>query len=475
MITLPRNILLILCTGLLTACAVGPDYQRPDVNMGEHYRVGAEARDNDGWIQFRAQAPDPDTDWWTRFQDEELNTMMDNMLADNFDLAAAEARYRQARAALQGARSGLFPTLDTSASLNRSGSGRPSLPQNQYSLSGDVRWAPDLWGRVRRTMEGEAAGVDASAADMAATRLSLQSTLAQTYFRLRLIDAEKSLLASTVNAYERNLSTVNNQFEAGISPRSDVAAATAQLENARGQLQALSWQREQLANALAVLQGLPPVKFSLSELDELTSTAPVVPMGLPSELLQRRPDVVAAEHRVRQANAQIGVAQAAWFPDLTLSAQGGFRSGEWARWLTAPAQFWSLGPALALTLFDGGARRARTQEARASHEAQAATYKQTVLDALREVEDVLVELDSLESEIQTQHRATAAAEESLRLTRNQYEAGIIDYLSVVQVETNALSARRSLLSLEADRLLLTAELIAATGGDWTGLETQENP
>lgn len=469
---LRRNILSILSVLALSACAVGPDYQRPELDIGEQYGAVPEAGVNEGWIQFRAQQPDDRTDWWQRFDDADLNDIMARMLADNFDLAEAEARYRQAQAALREARSEPFPTLDASSSATRSGSGAPSVVQNQYSLSAEVRWMPDLWGRVRRSIEGAEAGTQASRADLAATRLSLQATLAQTYFRLRLMDAETALLALTVKAYERNRSTVVNQFDAGVSPRSDVAAATAQLENARGQLQALGWQREQLAHALAVLQGMPPSRFALAPMDELSSTAPVVPAGLPSELLQRRPDVVAAEQRVRQANAQIGVAQAAWFPDLTLSAQGGFRSGEWARWLTSPAQFWSLGPALALTLFDAGARRARTDEARAGYEAQAASYRQTVLTALREVEDVLVALDSLQKELAIQQRATQAAEESLQLTRNQYDAGLIDYLSVVQVETSALNARRNLLSLQADRLLLTAELIAATGGDWKGLYTQ---
>lgn len=468
-----RNLLWILGALVLSGCAVGPDYVRPEMDIGEQYGAAETARLNDGWIRFEAGEPDNQTDWWRRFEDAELDDMMSRLLADNFDLAAAEARYQQARAALRGARSEWFPTVDTSAPLSRSGSGSSS-PQNQYTGSADVRWAPDLWGRIRRTVESEQADSQASEADLAATRLSLQSTLAQTYFRVRLLDAEKALMADTVSAYERSLRTVDNQFQAGVAPRSDVAAATTQLENARGQLQALSWQRDQLVHALAVLQGLPPSKFSLTALDDIPSIAPTVPAGLPSALLQRRPDVVAAEQRVRQANAQIGVTQAAWYPDLTLTAQGGFRSGEWARWLSAPAQFWSLGPALALTLFDGGARQARLQQARASHEAQAALYKQTILDALREVEDVLVELDSLQEEIQIQQRAMAAAEESLRLIRNQYEAGLIDYLSVVQVETSALSARRQWLSLQADRLLLTAELIAATGGDWSGLKTQEN-
>jgi NodT family efflux transporter outer membrane factor (OMF) lipoprotein len=293
----------------------------------------------------------------------------------------------------------------------------------------------------------------------------MQSTLAQTYFRLRVMDAEQRLLQQTVAAYARSLTITTNRYQAGIAAQADVAVSRTQLENTRTQLLALDWQRAQLEHAIAVLLGQPPSSFDLNSA-EILGTVPVIPVGLPSQLLQRRPDVAAAERRAAEANAQIGVAEAAWFPDLTLNAQAGYRSGQWAQWLSAPASFWALGPALALTIFDGGARQAQVDQARAAFDVQAAGYRQTVLTALREVEDFLVQLYVLGQEQVTQGRALDAARESLQLTQNQYEAGLIDYLSVVQVQTTALGTERSALQLTADRLVASVQLIAALGGGW---------
>lgn len=464
----------------LSACAVGPDYQRPELDVGTAFKtLPATDAANAGWVLAQPQDDAVRPDWWTLFDDHTLNQMMGRMLDANFDLARAQALYEQAQAALRATRAGFFPTVGVSASATRSGSGvgtgsdsgfgfsgGDSMVRNQYSLSGNVSWEPDLWGRIRRSVASSRAGLEATAADVANTRLSLQSTLAQTYFRLLALDAETDLMRRTVAAYERSLAMTQNRLAVGVAAPADVAVSTTQLENARAQLQGLTWQRAQLEHALAVLQGLAPSRFDLPSSSGLPATMPVVPVGLPAQLLQRRPDVAAAERRAQQANESIGVAQAAWFPDLTLTAQGGFRSGQWAEWLTAPARFWSLGPALALTVFDAGARSARVDEARAAYDAQAATYRQTVLTALREVDDFMVQLDSLAREIDIQQRALSAARESLRLTRNQYEAGLIDFLSVVQVETTALNAERAALSLRADRLLAMVQLITALGGGW---------
>lgn len=471
---------------MLTACAMGPDYQRPAIDVGDTYKEMDRAQPmdgaqvNSGWV--RAQPADSlmPGDWWTLFNDPVLSGLMATLQTANLDIAQAEAQYRQAQALLQSTRSGLFPTLGSSASATRSGSGGGtagggdfgdgsfspgSRVGNQYSVSGNVSWEPDVWGRVRRSVEASQAGLEASAADVAATRLSMQSTLAQTYFRLRVMDAEQRLLAQTVQAYERSLQMTQNRYEAGVAAQADVEVSRTQLENTRTQLLALDWQRAQLEHAIAVLTGQAPSSFTLGSTTR-AAAVPAIPVALPSQLLQRRPDVAAAERRTAEANARIGVAQAAWFPDLTLSAQAGFRSGQWAQWLTAPASFWSLGPALALTIFDGGAREAQLQEARAGYDAQAAAYRQTVLTALREVEDYLVQLHVLGQEQVTQGRALAAARASLRLTQNQFEAGLIDYLSVVQVETTALSTERAALSLTADRLVASVQLIAALGGGW---------
>jgi NodT family efflux transporter outer membrane factor (OMF) lipoprotein len=332
-------------------------------------------------------------------------------------------------------------------------------------LGGTVSWEVDLWGKVRRAVEASRAELQASAADVAATRLSMESTLAQDYFQLRALDAEKRMYEGTVAAYARSLQVTENRYRAGVSAKSDVTAAQTQLENARAQLQALGWQRAQYEHAIAVLVGKPPSQFALAETQSI-GTVPAIPAGLPSQLLQRRPDVAAAERRTAEANAQIGVAEAAWFPDLTLSAQGGFRSGEWAKWLTAPMRFWSLGPELALTLFDAGARSAQVEQARAAYDAQVATYRLTALTALREVEDYMVQLRVLAQQQVTQDKALAAARESQRLITNQYDAGLIDYLNVAVIQASTLSTERAALAVTTDRLVASVQLIAALGGGW---------
>jgi len=453
----------------LAGCAAGPDYVVPAQAVGESYK------EIQGWKPANPGDTGLRTDWWVAFNDPELDRLMRRMLASNLGIVQAEAQYRQAQALLRSARSAFFPTVGVSSSVTRSGGGSGNTggqtgqsgggTSNQYSLSGNVSWEADLWGRVRRSVESNDASARASAADLANTRLSMQSTLAQSYFQLRSLDAEKSLYQQTLQAYERSLRMTQNRYDAGISAQADVAAARAQLENARAQMLALDWQRAQYEHAIAVLLGLPPSAFSLKDAP-LATDVPDIPVALPSQLLERRPDVAAAERRTAAANAQIGVATAAWFPDLTLSAQGGYRSGEWAQWLTAPFRFWSLGPALALTVFDGGARQAQVEQARAAYDAQVASYRLTVLTALREVEDYLVQLRVLDEEQQAQGRALEAARESLQLTQNQYDAGLIDYLSVAQVEATALSTERAALSLRTSRLVASVQLITALGGGW---------
>lgn len=479
----------VLCVLLLAGCAVGPDYRRPDFDLGAAYGQAAEPVDptaNAGWVQVKPGEEALRPDWWTLYGDNTLNQLMTGLEAENLDIRMAEARYRQAQASLQSARSGLFPTIGSNASAERSGSGGGSVegreggtgsfgggPSNSYALSTSVSWEIDLWGRVRRSVEAGEAALRASDADMADVRLSMQSTLAQTYFSLRVMDAEIRLLEQTVQAYERSLQMTQNRYQAGMSTAADVAAARTQLENARTQVLALQRQRAQLEHAIAVLLGRPPSTFQLAASGDVPML-PSIPVGLPSELLQRRPDVAAAERRMAEANAQIGVAQAAWLPSLTLGAQGGFRAGQWAEWLTAPARFWAIGPALALTLFDGGARSAALAQARATFDLQALSWRQTVLTALQEVEDLLVQLRVMGIEQETQGRALEAARESLRLTQNQYEAGLIDYLSVVQTETTALNTERSALSLLSERLSASARLMAALGGGWDQSSARTN-
>lgn len=453
----------LVMLALLSACAIGPDYTRPDLDTGSQYKQAVAA---EGWVMAEQQHALP-SDWWLLFNDAALNGLIAKLNQDNLSIAQAQAQYQQAQALLQSSQAGFFPNVTAASSNTRSGAGATnSATVNQHTLSGTVSWELDLWGKVRRDVESSQAGLKASEADLANIQLSMQSTLAQTYFRLRVMALEKNLLAQTIQAYERSSQMTQNRYQAGVAAQTDVASSQVQLQNTKVQLLTLGWQSAQLEHALAVLLGQAPAAFNLpSDLGGLASV-PQIPVGLPAQLLTRRPDVSAAERRTAQANARIGVAQAAWLPDITLSAQGGYRSGSWAQWLTSPASFWSLGPALALMIFDGGAREARIADVRAAYDAQAASYRLTVLTALREVEDYLVQRHTQDLEQEAQQLALQAARLSLELTQNQYQAGMIDYLSVVQVEATALSTERAALSLVADRLITSVQLIAALGGGW---------
>lgn len=464
----PSSFLSLAVTLVLAGCAVGPDYQRPEIDIGTAFKEGQAV---EGWKPARPADMAARGQWWRIYGDSVLDELMQRLNEANQTIAQAEANYRQAQALVGVARAGFMPTVGSNAGVTRSGGGSSSgsgSSTRQYSLTGNVSWEADLWGRVRREVEASRADEAAGAADLAATRLSAQASLAQNYFQLRVLDEQQRLLEATVKAYERSLQLTRNRYEVGVVGKADVAVAQTQLESTRAQLVDLAWQRGQYEHAIAVLVGSAPSQFELPA-TAFSQQVPAIPVGLPSTLLERRPDVAAAERRAASANAQIGVAQAAWFPDLTLSASGGFRHGQFAEWLTAPARFWSLGPALALTIFDGGAREARVASARAGYDAQAAAYRQSVLTALREVEDYLVQLRVLEQEQDVQRLALESARESLLLTRNQYEAGLVDYLSVSVVETTALNNERSAISLMGNRLIASVQLIAALGGGWEGL------
>jgi len=458
-----RGLLAVIAVLAVSACAVGPDYQRPAQDVGTAYAHAPEGR----WIPADTPPRDLPADWWTLYGDGVLNDLMARMPQGNLDLARAEAQYREARAALDSARAGLFPTVGASGSMTRSGQGAPQAggPSDTYNLSATASWEVDLWGRVRRGVEAARAGEQAGAADLGAMRLSLQSALAQAYFGVRASQLQDALLARTLDEYARALEMTRNRMAAGVASSADVAAASAQLDQTRAQRIRLGWQRAQQIHAIAVLLGEVPAGFRLAG-DAGLPAVPGVPVGVPSALLLRRPDVAGAERRVAQANARIGVAQAAWFPDLTLSAQGGYRAAEFASWIMTPARFWTLGPTLALSLFDGGARAAAVASARAAYDAQAAAYRKTVLDALREVEDALVQSQALAEEQAARDRALAAARETLRQVTNQYRAGLVDYLSVVQAQASALSAEQASLGVRAERLTASPQLIAALGGGY---------
>ena len=464
-----RLLTLALLVGSLSACALGPDYQRPELDIPEQYRQVQ------GW---KPAAPADALErgaWWSRYDDWELDALVERLNVSNQNLAAAEAQYRQARALVRGARAAFYPTVSAGVEAGRSSSGSgsqgvtSSSRQDSYDANLGLNWQLDLWGRLRRTLESERANAQASQADLAAARLSLQAELVQNYLQLRVLDEQRRLLDATLEGYQRSLRLTENQYRAGIAPKSDVSQALTQLKSTQAQAVDLEWQRAQLEHAIAVLIGLPPAKFSIS-VRQGVPQLPDVPPALPSQLLERRPDVASAERSVIAANAGIGVAKTAWFPDLSLSALGGYRGSSFADWISLPNRYWSLGPALALELFDGGARRAELERAEAAYDQTVAQYRQTVLDAFREVEDALVELSVLEREQQLQQEAVAAARESLRLIGNQYRAGTVDFNSVVIVQAAALNNERSALTLLGNRLRASVQLVAALGGGW---ETRE--
>ena len=469
----------------LSACTLGPDYQRPDLPTPASFKQA------EGWKPATPSDHFLGGTWWQIYQDQPLNELVERLNVSNQNLAVAEAQYRQARALVRGARAGFFPSLSGNAGKTRSGRGEGSsttrLPDGStvttgggggistsYDLSFAASWELDLWGRLRRGLESSRASMQASSADLAAVRLSLQSELVQNYLQLRVLDAQKRLLDSTVEAYARSLRISENQYRAGIVGRSDVAQALTQLKSTQGQAIDLEYQRAQLEHAIAVLIGVPPSEFSLAEVDDLPQL-PEIPGLLPSQLLERRPDVAAAERDVMAANAEIGVAKTAWFPNLSLSAAGGYRSGTLDNWIQTPNRFWSIGPEFAMTLFDGGLIRSRIEQAEASYDQTVASYRQTVLDSFREVEDNLVQLRVLAEEAVVQQEALEAAQESLRLIENQYRAGTVDFLSVATVQTTALNNERTNLTLLGSRLASSVQLVTALGGGWHSDRLEEEP
>ncbi|TIH08198.1 efflux transporter outer membrane subunit [Pseudomonas leptonychotis] len=460
---------------LLGGCAIGPDYQRPPL------QAPAQFKQIEGWTQAKPGDALERGNWWQLYGDTELNALAERLNISNQNLAASEAQYRQARALVRGARAAFYPSLSSSAGATRSsqGSGSSSTTtstggiSNSYDLSLNAAWELDIWGKLRRSLESSRAGVEASAADLAALKLSLQSELVQNYLQLRVLDDQQRLLDATVAAYARSLKLTENQYNAGIVPKSDVSQALTQLKSTQAQAIDLKWQRAQLEHAIAVLIGVPPSELSIAVREQLP-VLPEIPVALPSQLLERRPDVAAAERRVIAANANIGVAEAAWYPDLTISASGGYRGSSFADWFDLPNRFWSLGPQLALTLFDGGARSAELERTEAAYDQTVAQYRQAVLDSFREVEDYLVQLRVLQQEAVVQQEALDAARESLRLIENQYRAGTVDFNSVVSVQATALSNERTNLSLLGSRLTASVQLIAALGGGWLQQELLES-
>lgn len=457
----------VILVALLSACRIGPDYVRPEMAVPTVYK---EAGD---WKPAAPADPAAGDAWWTAFGDPVLDQLQARLLVSNQNLRAVEAQYRQARALADSARASGFPTVTGSVGMTRGTSGSsgsstasqgPAAVTNSYSLGASSSWEADVWGRIARNVEAADARVEASDADLAAARLSARATLAQTYFQLRSAECQKRLLEATVAAYERALELTRNRYAAGVAGRADVVQAESLLRSTRAQTIDVRLSRAQYEHAIAVLIGEAPAAFTLAESDAPLPVA-VTPVSLPSTLLERRPDIAAAERRVAAANAAVGAAQAARFPVLGLTAGAGYRSSDLSELLSLSSRYWSLGPTVAASLFDGGAKRAATGQAVAVWDQAVATYRQTVLTAFQEVEDNLVAARLLEHELTEQNAAVTAAAEAEAIALNQYRAGTVSYLNVVTAQTTLLTARRSANDLAARRLLAAVLLAKNAGGD----------
>ncbi len=460
------RVALALTVALASGCAVGPNYDRPQAETPDAYK------ESSGWKTAQPQDDQIRGSWWEIFQDTELNELEQKVEQSNQDIVAAEAQFRQARSLVDAARSRYFPTLAigvsaarTHRSANVGGSTATGSDINNYSLPIDISWEPDLWGRVRRSVESNRASAEASAADLASIRLSLQAELADDYFQLRALDAQRRLLDATTEAFDKSLKLTRNRYASGVVARTDVAQAETQLESTRAQGLDIGVRRAQLEHAVALLIGAPPSSFSIP-VAPLEASPPPIPVSLPSELLERRPDIAAAERRVAAANAQIGVADSAYYPSVTLSASGGFQGSQLSNWLLWPSRFWSVGPSISETVYDGGLRGAQSDQARAAHDASVASYRQSVLNGFVEVEDNLAALRILDEEGSVQNNAVRAARESVRLATNQYNAGIVSYLNVVITQAAALSNERTKVDILSRRMSASVLLIKALGGGW---------
>lgn len=458
---------------LLSACEVGPDYHRPDAIVPAKYKEPMP----EGWKPSEPKNAASDGRWWSIYDDPVLDALEQQVNVSNQTLKADEAAVRQSAATLRQARAAFFPTLSLAGDASRSrvitSANRPAI-DNEFDLGVSASWAPDLWGSIRRTVEGDAANVQASAAQLASARLSMQAMLASDYFELRIADELKNLLDETVVAYNKTLSITKNQYTVGVAAKADVVTAETQVENTVAQDINVGVQRAQLEHAIAVLIGKPPGDFAV-EVAQLTKTLPGIPAGVPSALLERRPDIAVAERQMAAANAQIGVATAAYFPDLTLSGSGGFSSTVINSLFAAPMGVWSMGSALTGPLFDAGARSAQVSAARAAYDASVANYRETVLSAFQQVEDQLAAQEVLIRQAVVQERAIALAKEAEQLTLNEYKQGIVSFTAVVTAETIALASEQAGLTIRQSQLVASVTLVQALGGGWDSSKLPQKP
>jgi len=460
----------------LAGCTIGPDYRRPAAE------VPATFKEAGNWKPAQPNEQNLGGNWWELFQDPQLNVLEEQVNVSNQNLKAAEAQYTQARALVRYYRADYFPTLSggASASRNKISENRPpslttnGATYNDFQIPFELSYEVDVWGRVRRNVESYRDQAQASAADLAAVNLSMHAQLALDYFQARTLDAEEQLLNSTVTQYQQALELIESRFAGGLASDLEVQQAKTQLETTRAQAIDVAVARAQYEHAVAVLIGKPPANFSLAPLP-LTTPPPSIPMGLPSELLERRPDIAAAERRMAAANAQIGVAKAAYYPTISLGATGGFESGALGTLLTGPSALWSVGGSAIAPIFDAGRRRANVDQALAAYDQNVANYRETVLTGFQQVEDNLAALRILEHEAQVQEAAVVAAQKYLELANTRYKGGVTSYLEVTTAQSAALSDEVTAVNILGRRMVDAVTLVQALGGGWNTSELPQRP
>lgn len=464
---------------LFKGCDKAPKYAKPTVATPPAYKelTPDTFKETNDWRFARPNDAVIRGKWWEMFNDAQLNSLEEQLNTANQNIALADANFRAARALVKESRSQYFPTITMSPSIivsRQSGAAThsnvsPGRQSVNYTFPFDATWEPDFWGRIRNTVVASASEAQATAADLQNVRLSVEAELAFDYYQLRSLDAEKRLLDTTIAAYQQQLELTRVRFQTGIVSDEDVAQAETQLKTTEAQATDLGIARAQFEHAIAVLTGQPPATFSLS-VTPSDAQPPAIPVGLPSQLLERRPDIAAAERRVAESNAEIGVTKAAFFPSLTLGATAGLESTSIASWFTWPARFFSLGPTLSQTLFDKGRRKAATEVARAQYEGTVATYRQTVLTAFQEVEDNVAALRILNRELDEQNEAVASSQRALSLATERYKSGIDSYLNVITAQTTLLNNQRTAVNLQMQQMTASVELIKALGGGWNQSE-----
>ena len=473
----PWLFLLAMTVLLLSGCAVGPKYHTPSVQAPPAYKELGD------WKPAQPNDQNLGGNWWEIFQDSQLNTLEQQINVSNQNLKAAEAQFRQARAVLRYYRADYYPTVTAglSGDRTRTSAHRPppnsvfnGITDNDFTLPFDVSYQADVWGRVRRNVESYREQAQASAADLATVNLSMHADLAIDYFQARSLDAQEQLLNSTVQQYEQALELNQNRFQGGIASEVDVEQAKTQLQTTRAQAIDVSVLRAQYEHAVAILIGKPPAEFSLPPLP-LTAPPPRIPVSVPSELLERRPDIAAAERRVAAANAQIGVAKSAYYPLVNLAAPGGFESSSITTLLNGPSGLWAIGASAVGTIFDVGRRRSLTDEARANYDYQVAAYRENVLTGFQQVEDDLAAVRILENEAKVQDEAVVAAQHSLDLSITRYKGGVTSYLEVITAQSAALADEVTAVNILGRRMANTVLLIQALGGGWDRSSLPERP